>query len=331
MKKIVFIFLSIFSSIILLEFLSRFVGVSPWQYAESDNPIIYESDESLGWKAKEGSYLINLKSSPKSKMRISIGEKGNRLSGRANLNPKNPSIIFIGGSFTQGWGINDQDTFASKIQDYYKDFYVYNFAQAGYGGVQSLATLDQQIKQIKQTKLVVYGFIEHHEYRNVARSSWLATLSKYSRRGYSENPKIPYATIDENDNLKIYPPISYLHLPLREKSAIITLIEKVYMKQISRKRKEFQKPVTKRIILEMSEISKKNDSEFLVVILDWSNNFSNNEYKNYLKSKNINYVDCKISLNEATLVPGDYHPNGKGHSLYKDCINSFIIEKNLLF
>jgi len=103
------------------------------------------------------------------------------------------------------------------------------------------------------------------------------------------------------------------------------------MKQISRKRKEFQKPVTKRIILEMSEISKKNDSEFLVVILDWSNNFSNNEYKNYLKSKNINYVDCKISLNEATLVPGDYHPNGKGHSLYKDCINSFIIEKNLLF
>ena len=103
------------------------------------------------------------------------------------------------------------------------------------------------------------------------------------------------------------------------------------MKQISRKRKQFQKPATKKVILEMHQISKRNKSKFLVAILDWSNDLSNEEYKNFFIQKEINYVDCKIPLDVSTLIPGDYHPNGKGHSLYKDCISNFINKNNLLF
>ena len=331
MKKIVLILSSIILSLILVESLLRFIGIEPWSYIESENPIIFESDSLLGWKAKEGSYLISVSNNINKKTLMTFGKRGNRLNEYKIEKFDNPAILFIGGSFTQGWGVNDEETFVSKIQNDYKNYSIYNFGQGGFGGVQSLIMLQKEINRIKNTKLVIYGFIEHHEYRNVARSSWLEVLSKYSRRGYSKIPKIPYATLDEKNNLKINSPIGYLHLPLRENSSIITLIEKVYMKQITRKRKKIQKLATKKIILNMHEVSKKNNSKFLLVILDWSNQFSNEEYKKFFANKKINYVDCKISLNKETLVPGDYHPNAKGHTMYKECIDNFIKDKKLLF
>ena len=60
MKKIVLILSSIILSLILVESLLRFIGIEPWSYIESENPIIFESDSLLGWKAKEGSYLISV-------------------------------------------------------------------------------------------------------------------------------------------------------------------------------------------------------------------------------------------------------------------------------
>ena len=82
--------------------------------------------------------------------------------------------------------------------------------------------LKDEIKNLKNIKLVVYGFIEHHQYRNVARSSWLESLSRFSSQGYYREPKVPFATLDEFGKLKLNKPISYLKLPLREYSAIIT-------------------------------------------------------------------------------------------------------------
>ena len=42
------------------------------------------------------------------------------------------------------------------------------------------------------------------------------------------------------------------------------------------------------------------------------------------------FVDCKIDLNDETLIKGDYHPNEVGHKKYYECINSFLSEKKLL-
>ncbi len=80
----------------------------------------------------------------------------------------------------------------------------------------------------------------------------------------------------------------------------------------------------------MDEISKKNNSKFLLVILDWSNKFTNDEYKKFMADQNISFVDCKILLNKETLIKGDYHPNEKGHIMYSTCIKNFINKNKLL-
>ncbi len=329
MKKITLIVLSITFSLIIVEILLRMAGFKPWKNYETNQNIIFEPNNKLGWKSKKGTYTIRA-GSANYKSKISIGDKGNRLNQIENVSGKKSKIIFIGGSFTQGWGVNDDQTFVSKIQNKYQNFNILNFGQGGYGGFQSLILLKDEIKNFTNTELVVYGFIEHHQYRNVARSSWLESLSKFSTQGYYKKPKVPFATLDEFGKLRSNKPISYLELPLREYSAIITLLEKVYMKQSTKNRKKIQQKVTKEIFKNMDELAKKNDSKYLVVILDWINRGTIKNYKNFLSDEKIIFVDCKIDLNDKTLIKGDYHPNEIGHNEYYECIRNFLSEKKFL-
>ncbi len=329
MKKIAMVFLSIIFSIFIVEGSIRIFGFKPWKNYKTNQTIIFESINNLGWKSKKGIYTVKA-GSLNTKSEITIGERGNRLNQIRGKSDGKPEIIFIGGSFTQGWGVNDNQTFVSKIQNNYKNFKILNFGQGGYGGVQSLILLKDEIKNFKNTKLIVYGFIEHHQYRNVARSSWLESLARFSSQGYYKEPKVPFATLDKLGNLEIKKPISYLKLPFREYSSIITLIEKVYMKQSTKSRKKIQYKVTKKIFKDMNELAKKNNSKYLVVFLDWVNDGTSKNYKKFLLNEKIMFVDCKIDLDDETLIKGDYHPNEVGHSRYYKCINSFISEKKLL-
>ena len=332
-KKISF-FLIIFSilvSLVIVEVLLRLTGFKPWVYekTESGNQEIFINDSDLGWISKKGTYELVIDNKLKSKVKIVIANEGDRFTGINNKNKQ--KIIFIGGSFTQGWGVNDSDTFAYLIQKKFNNFYAYNFAQSGYSGVQSLLLLKRKIKNIKSTKLIIYGFIEHHEQRNVARSGWLKTLQRSSKRGHKQTPKIPYASVNKLGELAYYKPVGYMTLPLREKFATVALIENFYMKQSSRHRKKTQKKVTKKIFYELNKITKKNNANFLVVNLNSSNRFNEQEYESFLKKNKINYANCNLVLDEDLMIPNDFHPNEKAHFLYSKCISDYIEKNSLLF
>ena len=110
----------------------------------------------------------------------------------------------------------------------------------------------------------------------------------------------------------------------------MSLLEKVYMKQSTKSRKKIQQKVTRQIFKDMDELAKNNNSKYLVVILDWIDSGTNKNYKKFLSDEKIMFVDCKIDLNDETLIKGDYHPNEVGHKKYYECINSFLSEKKLL-
>ncbi len=323
MKKIITVVVSLVISLVLVEIILKVTGFKPWESVVFENPGIFKSDPVLGWKATKGSFEINPSNSKGEKTLMNFGENGDRRTGQKKKE-NSQSVIIIGGSFAQGWGVNDDETFSYMFQKTNPKIEVYNFGQSGYGGVQSLLLLKKEIKKINNTKLVIYGFIEHHEYRNVARSAWLRTLAKYSSRGYSDSPSVPFGTINSENNLVINEPISYIKLPFREISSLVTLVEKVYMKLKIKKRKKIQKLVTEKTILEMKKTAESNNSEFILLMLEWTNNYAKENYENFLKENKIKYVNCAFKLDSSTLVPGDYHPNKKGHEIYNKCLNSYV-------
>lgn len=337
-KKIITIFITVVISLLATEVLLRIFGTGPWKNVLINDSVteklIYTPDSTLGWKAKEGSYLLQ-PTNPKGKQfHLTIGKDGQRKTGENNKDVDG-EILVIGGSFSLGWGVNDEDTFSSKLQKKYTNFKVYNFGQGGYGSVQSFLLLEKQIPKMKSPKLVIYGFIEHHEYRNVARSQWLRTLAKYSRLG---TVNTPYGLIGKNNKLIINSPIGYINLPLKESSALITLFEKAYMKNISTKkfprdsqRKKQQKLVTEETILQMKEISNKFDADFVLVILDWSNRLTKDQYEIFFKRNKIKFVNCTIPLIDEMVLLDDYHPSKKAHTYYNECLVDYIKEQKLIF
>jgi hypothetical protein len=324
-KKILIITTTTITSLLIIELAMRFLGYSPWSFIPSNNPSVYKFDEKLGWKSKKGFYEIVASEKYKVKSQMNILDEGNRVVASSNKNKE--KIIIIGGSFTQGWGVNDEDTFSFRIQKKFNNYKVKNFGQGGFGSVQSYLLLEDVLKKNKNVKLIVYGFIDHHEYRNVARGEWLGLLLRYSNIGYSSTPKVPYALIDKNDKIIFHKPTGYLRLPFRENSSLITLIEKSYMRVITKSRKKQQKKVLRKLVFKMNEISKQSNSEFLFVNL--KSNIE--EHKKFLLKNNIDFVDCNLSLTEEFLVKGNYHPNAKAHSFYGKCINNEIIKKKLFF
>lgn len=327
-KKIIFYFLLFLISIFILESLLRLAGFKPWKSEFKDHQSIFEFDSKLGWISKEGEYLIN--SSDSAKMnKFTIEKRSNRSSGKPKENTRK-EVVLIGGSFTQGAGVSDEETFAHHLQILLPKHKILNFGQAGYSTIQSFLLLNRILKPNDKKSVVIYGFITHHLRRNVARGEWLEILQKSTNTGFTRKPSIPFGVIDKRDNLIIKPRTSYLTLPLREKSSLITVVEKVYMKQTTRYRKKYQKKVFLKTVLEMRAIAKKNNNEFIVVNLGLDKKDQDDFLIEMSKKNKLNYLDCRTPDFEPFKLKNEYHPNNVGHKHFSKCISNFLSNKLLL-
>ena len=330
MKKKIFISLCIaFISLLILEVFLRIYGFNAWRVYNYSTPItVY--DEKLGWKVKRGTHFLE-KSIKSSKETIEIKVENNDNRKTLNKNNNKNNIMIIGGSFSFGSGVSDDQTYAYKLDKLLPKFNIYNFGQPGYGTIQSIIILNEKIKKIENVNLIIYGFIDHHIQRNVARSAWLEVLSKAHNENSKFKPSIPYGEINKKDEtLTIKPLISYSNFPLKEYSALITVVEKIYMKQISRHRKKGQLKVLIKSIEELNRIAVKNENNFLVVNLDLKRNDHDVIIKKSLKKKNISYLDCRTPNFENYKLKNDYHPNSLGHEFYSICIYNFLKKKDFL-
>ena len=324
LKNILTTFLGIFLSLIVIEIILRILGYTPWHYDKSNNPSIYRFDNELGWISKSGKFSMSVSKSNKDIFEMTIENDSSR---KIYGNPAENKILFLGGSFTQGWGVNDNETFTNNVQKDFKNYQIKNFGQGGYGSVQSYLLLKRLYDEGAKPKLVVYSFIDHHEYRNVARGEWLRLLLKYSNSGHETPPRVPFATVGKNNLINFHKPVAYPMFPLRETLSLVNFLEFNYAKITTKRRKKMQKDVLRKLLLEMKKISDTTNSVFLFVNLK----SEISEHENFLINHRINYVDCNIKLSEDTLLDGDYHPNVKAHVLYSRCITSYLKRNNLLF
>ena len=224
-------------------------------------------------------------------------------------------MVIVGGSFAQGWAISDEETFAWKLQDRFPSLNVMNYGTGAYGTYQSLLVLESELPLLTSPVIVLYGFILDHAMRNVGAVLWLEILSRFSRRGIVN---VPCATLHEDGALVRHPPEGYLALPFRESSAMVALVEEVYMKKRAGNRKAQMGPVTERILLEMAATSQRYGARFLVVQLD-PRRATTNHWAEFFKVNHIQYLDCGLPY-EGMIVPGEGHPNGDMNTRWVDCI-----------
>ena len=314
------ILISIVIITLLLEVILKFSGKSTWYYISSLNePIVNEFDEKLGWKPKKGIYKFPPYSENGKETKFTILEDGKRATDLIKNN-SSKSLILLGGSFTQGQAVSDNQTYAWKLQKSLPKIDVSNYGVGGYGTYQSFLKLEEIFKKKNNKNFIIYSFLIDHEDRNVADPTWLMVLTKYSQRNHLF---LPYARLDKENNLIKNKPIKYIILPLSEHSTLITRIQRAINNiklKVSNKEK---KVITKKIILEIKKLANKNKSKFIFVSLEPKKN-NMKTYFEFLNKNEITYFDCGYKMKKDLVVEGEGHPNEKLHQLYSDCINKNI-------
>ena len=310
-------FITVVLILVLIEILLRVTGSNPRIIRDFslNEPITNIPDKNLGWSTKVGQHIFKPWSDEGKITTLTINEDKSRFTGNGNFYKK--KIIFIGGSVTQGWAVDDLETFSSFLQKKTKKYKINNFGVGGYGGFQSLLLLEEIFTNYNDIELVVYGFTPHHEVRNVAAGSWMYLLNFFSTRGFV---KLPYGSIDKENNLVKNEPIEYIKLPFGNKSALIAKLEKRIMKIKSLRREYNQFEISKAIINEMNKISNNNNSQFKFLLLEGLPKEKNDMYEKFLIENNIPLIDCPVPYGQEYVVKGEGHPSPLAHKFVSECI-----------
>ena len=312
---------SVVLAVALGEVVVRLAGREPWTFHKKDaeEPTMHEPDAVLGWRNKPGKYVVPAYSKKGTDVHLTFLEHGRRLT-RARDAGSGREMVLVGGSFTQGWAISDRETFAWKLQRRYRSLNVLNYGTGGYGSYQSLLVLERELPRLASPALVLYGYIQHHELRNIGDDDWLKDLARYSQRGHAS---VPFVTWDQDRGLVRHAPEHFPTLPLREALATVNLISDGYVKLKARGRNAHQRFVTKQVILEMKKTSESFGAEFVTVLLKADGRAKAN-YARFFRKHGVRFADCVYPLKPNMRVKGEGHPNGKMHSRWARCIAAEI-------
>ncbi len=143
---------------------------------------MFASDNVLGWSVPPGQYTVNFKHRVNSysewevlPTKVTINDDRSRWTGVVS-NPAKPNIYIFGDSAVFGWGVNDEQTFAYHLQMAQPDYNVKLFAVAGYGLVHNYLQFLQMKEGIHPTDIVVIGYADYYDARNVAAPSRLREI-----------------------------------------------------------------------------------------------------------------------------------------------------------
>jgi hypothetical protein len=329
LKTTALLLVSLAASVAIAEITLRVMGSKPWSPSTTmgdgsrgNIPLMTEKHPTLGWVNKPGKYQYPGFSPEVARISVSILPSGSRSTNSTNRipPPSSDKIIFAGGSYTFGFAISDDETFAWKTQTSFPDYDVINLGVPGYGTYQSLLMLEEKLQEIEGKKVIFYGYIGHHEMRNVLHGSWADMFS----RAEGETPLPPYATLNEQGELVRHEVSSRSIWPFRGSLALVNRAEIAWLYFISADRWQQGEAVTEQIILKMQALADSYDASFVVLLLKSKSVYSS-DLVNFLQSNGVGHADCNPeSFGAAYRVTGEGHPNGQLNSLWAECISNYL-------
>lgn len=242
-------------------------------------------------------------------------------------NATEANILFLGCSFTYGFGVNDDQHFTSLLQQKYPALSFQNAGVIGYGSVQSLLQLKRRVK-MQPLKAVILNFSSFHFMRNTLSQQYRSNLKiGYGRSSnhvdsQMDQSRFPYLPACE-ETIKYAPwEEIYENWSGREWLASINWMQTSY--DYAKEDLPAQIEATACIIQEMAAICKENNIPFGVACLDTS------PETDLLKAKvsPIKWKDVDFDFSDQGFInhPYDSHPNPAGHRQIADKIEPFLTE-----
>ena len=286
-------------------------------------PRIYQADVKLGWTTRQGGYSWIATEHGGLRLPHTFWENGVRATSRGRSPDLNTAIL-LGCSYTEGYSVADQDTFAWKLKEGFPNLEWLNYGCGGYSTYQSLLVLEEILPKLRRPPAVVlYGFCSFHMERNTRTPAFQRLLINHSSR---EQIKAPYCTYDsDRKRLVRHPPEAYPCWPLREYSTLVTWSEWMYASFVGRQRTDYanQLVVTRELLKEMDSFCAKYNTKLFVVILGTPQQRETVDFiERFLASQHIWHSSCVPTLwqTEAWKTPWEGHPDSRMNAQWSKCI-----------
>ena len=317
---IVLIVFTVITMIVLSELLLRLTTQEPWRTMAGRHSIVWhQADDELGWRNKPGVHSIPPYSPSGTRVIMTFLEDGSRKTRETSSSDARKQVYLLGGSFTQGFAVSDWETFAWKLQSKYPRYDFRNFGTGAYGTYQSLLLLEELLRSSKPPDKVIYFFIGHHEYRNVATGRWLRQLLAYKGQALT-----PFVSIGSEGSLIRHEPESYPYNAFGDISALARFLTHKYASFKLSGREAQRRLATELLLKEMRDLVVKHQSEFAVVMLTGTRELQS-RYRNFFDESNIEFRNCVFPLTDDKRVKGEnIHPNGLMATIYAQCIDESI-------
>ncbi len=318
--------LSVVIVLVMAEGLLRVCGYRPWRagsWATNREPTMNEPVAGLGWQSKPGAYRYPAYKEGLDDISITIWEDSSRATA-AQPTRRDDRVFLMGGSFTFGAAISDDETFGWRLQEAMPAVEIRNYATVAYGTYQSLLKLERVLDEAGDARpgVVVYGFYINHEIRNVCTANWLLGLSRLSHRNLVH---VPFCSMTTGGALVRRDPDRFPQWPAKRYLATVTFGEEMFARYQRSDRKAQARAVTEALMLEMNALCRVKGIALVVVLLEMDAS-SKASYAGVLERAEINVVDGTRAdfLDESMKVPREGHPNGRMHAYWAECLEPEI-------
>ena len=332
----------LFALLICSVIVAAFLGVSeivlrrkigPWRVRSPATTLLveprqpyYRKHSALGYQPVAGTFKITLPGNYS--FSITHGENGLRITRPADSSVATgeKEIWIFGCSFTEGWTLNDNETYPWLLQAQLKNHEVTNFGVGGYGTLQSLIQFRETLKTGRKPALVVLSYASFHDRRNTLARSWMKTRMTYGPSVYLSDVQLPYMkwSADRKPEL-LYRPIEYREFPLARYSAIANTLDETYNRIADQTYHSHE--VSKSLIEDFAELCRTNQIDFVVAGI--TSDAVTAEMLEYCKSRGMTTVDISVDLNikENTNLPYDNHPSALANRQYAEKLQTLLCSR----
>lgn len=245
-----------------------------------------------------------------------VNQDGFRITPRIYDLETNKSINFFGGSFTFGYGLNDDQTLPYYVQNYFTDWKVYNYGISGYGVHQMLAQIIKEPNILSDINILVTD--RGHIPRATCKRDFSFGTPRFI---LNENKKVIRSGncnfISAMDNI----PVPKLIGSIINRSIIKQRFWNKYQSKNFYDDESVELYIE--IIKKINDIIDNNQKKFFVGYMNSTNELDKKLIK-ILKKNNIYIIDLSLDLNNKKYWLPDTHTSEEGNKKRADIIYNYL-------
>jgi hypothetical protein len=321
----------IIALLLLSELILRKKGLSPWiihaPFSSIEPPGRFNlPDAELGYLPRSGASRITIPG-PYTFTMTHLSS-GFRITHPLDTYPakSKPEIWIFGCSFTHGWSLNDEQTYAWVLQEKLPAYAVANYGIGAGSSVQSLIQLRKNFAKGQKPDVVILAYASMHDVRNTVTRGWMKLRMTGSVGYIPRTLSLPYMRWSADKLPKIsYIPVDYRGVTLLQHSALANFLDDKYNEMLEPTYHSHE--VSKAIIAEFARLCSEKGITFVVAGI--VSDPATTEMLNYCRSVGIMTVDISVDLNvkENTNFPYDRHPSAIANQQYALKLYSFLCNK----